>query len=63
MTELPELVVPVLRKRVASKLLQKEILKNLRADRTGQLDKSSQAASLFIVITFHVHRSFLNNPC
>lgn len=39
--ELPELVVPVLRKRVASRLLQKEILKNLMADRTGLLDKSS----------------------
>lgn len=41
MSKLPELVVPVLRKRVASRLLQKEILKNLTADGTGLLDKSS----------------------
>lgn len=59
--ELPELVVPVLRKRVASRLLQKEVLKNLMADRTGLLDKSSQTASLFIVITSYAHHSCLNN--
>lgn len=59
MSELPELVVPVLRKRVASRLLQKEILKNLMADRAGWLRKSSQTASLFI--TFCAHHPCLNN--
>lgn len=40
-SELPELVVPVLRKKVASRLQKKEILKNLTANRTGLLGKSS----------------------